>query len=154
MCMFNMRQKDDKGEGWIKKPTGFMSNSKRTLQRLSCKCKNMHRHIQLIGGRAKLAEVYPDEVCAQVIKGLAEQMRDDHRIEDGAYGVTSKTDESVNMSNMNLGPINGIGSLGPSINSISCHIQQPSLLWHRFGTASTGCPRDSCVCGRPPRTDS
>ena len=46
-------------------------------------------------------------------------MKDDHRIEDGAYGVTSKTDESVNVSSMSLGSINEIGSLGPSINSVS-----------------------------------
>ena len=40
----------------------------------------MHRHITLVNGRAKAAEVYPDKLCEQIVIGLIDQMKDDQRI--------------------------------------------------------------------------
>ena len=39
MCQFGMKQSDDQGVVWIKKPTGFMTNSKCIADRLSRVCK-------------------------------------------------------------------------------------------------------------------
>ena len=62
MCAFGMMQSDEMGEAMIKKPTAFMSNSPCILNRLGKKCEGNHRHIVLFNGRAKRAEVYPDEL--------------------------------------------------------------------------------------------
>ena len=34
----------------------------------------MRRHITLVNSRAKAAEVYPDKLCREIVKGLVEQM--------------------------------------------------------------------------------
>ena len=44
-------------------PTGFMTKSVEIARQLERKCDGMHRHIVLVGGRAKQAEVYPEELC-------------------------------------------------------------------------------------------
>ena len=86
MCMFDMMQADGQGVARVKKPTGFMTNSQCIADRLSVKCSGMHRHIVLINGRAKAAEVYPDKLCKEIVKGLVEQMEVDERISRGELG--------------------------------------------------------------------
>ena len=54
---------------------------------LENRCKGDHRHIELIGGRAKSAEVYPDELCKDILKGLTNQMKVDERIGLGKIGA-------------------------------------------------------------------
>ena len=80
MCAFGMMQEDEEGEALVKKDTAFMTNSRAIAERLERKCGKDHRHIVLIGGRAKRAEVYPEELCRQIIRGLVEQMAEDGRI--------------------------------------------------------------------------
>ena len=80
MCAFGMTQYDGQGPGLIKKPTGFMSNSPEILKQLSRRCDGMHRHILLMNGRAKRAQVYPDELCKQILIGLVNQTRADGRL--------------------------------------------------------------------------
>ena len=58
MCAFGMLQEDEHGVGLVKKPTGFMTNSDEIARRLKQSCPGGHRHIYLINGRAKRAEVY------------------------------------------------------------------------------------------------
>jgi hypothetical protein len=53
MCQFGMQQEDGEGIGWIKKPTGFMTNCEGIAKRLSKSCKDIHRHIPLLGGESK-----------------------------------------------------------------------------------------------------
>ena len=64
-----------------------MTNAVRTARQLATGCPGNHRHIHLIRGRAKAAEVYPDELCKAIVRGLMEQMRQDGRI--GAEGIGS-----------------------------------------------------------------
>ena len=80
MCMFNMQQQDDQGIGYIKKETGFMTNAEAIAGRLSRRCEKGHRHIPLINGRAKRAEIYPEDLCKEIIIGLKEQMELDGRL--------------------------------------------------------------------------
>ena len=80
MCAFGMLQRDKDGVGLVKKPTGFMTNSAEIARRLNQVCPGGHRHIYLISGRAKRAEVYPDELCREFLKGLITQMKMDGRL--------------------------------------------------------------------------
>ena len=93
MCQFGMMQEDGEGEGWVKKPTTFMTNALGIAKRLEKKCNDDHRHIMLVNGRAKKAEVHPDELCRQILIGLTEQMRIDGRIREGEMGSVSPTEE-------------------------------------------------------------
>ena len=79
MCQFGMVQVDDEGPGMIKKPTKFMTNCGKIAQALARRCEGGHRHISLIGGRAKAAQVYPKELCRTVCKALQAQLLEDRR---------------------------------------------------------------------------
>ncbi len=89
MCAFGMLQ----GNQLVKKPTSFMSNCDKLLSRLEKKCDAAHRHILLVGGRAKRAQVYPDELCKEMLHGLMEQMEDDGRLNTGLIGMMGPTEE-------------------------------------------------------------
>ena len=74
MCCFGMKQQDEASWALIKKPTGYMCNSLYVRAELEKKCVGGHRHIQLMSGRAKAAQVYPDELCDAVLRGLKHQL--------------------------------------------------------------------------------
>ena len=95
MCAFGMVQEDELGPGLIKKPTSFMSNCNGVLERLNKKCSADHRHILLVGGRAQRAQVYPDELCREILLGLMDQMKADGRIEPGLLGMICPTEEGA-----------------------------------------------------------
>ena len=84
MCAFGMSATDDKGKGLVKKPTLFMTNSREVARKLDRKCRNLevgsgedHRHVQLINGRAKQAQVYPRLLCRAVCEGIFDQKKSD-----------------------------------------------------------------------------
>ena len=92
MCMLDMKQTDKDGASWVKKPTAFLTNADGVANRLAMKCQGMHRHITLIGGRAKAAEVYPDKLCREIVTGLIDQMQKDRRIIQGG-GTIAEFDQ-------------------------------------------------------------
>ena len=94
MCAFGMMQEKDGIEMLVKKPTAFMTNSDEMAKRLSRKCEGEHRHVVLIGGRAKRAEIYPEELCREILIGLVNQMKIDGRISKGAIGMLGAIDEN------------------------------------------------------------
>ena len=102
MCAFGMMQEDEHGKALIKKPTAFMSNSSEILKRLARKCSGDHRHILLVNGRAKRAEVYPDELCKEIVKGLVDQMVMDHRIKSGCIGVMDQVDDECTLGLLDM----------------------------------------------------
>ena len=84
MCAFGMTSKDEQGEGLVKKSTRILSSSEEVLRGLDRKCRNkdaakedQHRHVHLIQGRAKGAQVYPRPFAEEVCKGIAAQKRSD-----------------------------------------------------------------------------
>ena len=83
MCAFGMLQEDSQGTALVKKPTGFMTNAPCVAARLAKPCLGGHRHIHLINGRARRAEVYPEELCYEILQGIIQQMREDGRIAGG-----------------------------------------------------------------------
>lgn len=94
MCAFGMTGRDEKGEAPVKKGTRVVSSSEEVLKRISRRCSNeigrdRHRHVHLIQGRAKEAQVYPRELAANICEGIAAQKK----IE--ALGVTARSIMSV-----------------------------------------------------------
>lgn len=81
MCAFGMTSRDQWGEGFVCKPTGFMSNSEEILEELERKCTNpqmrnegrggeVHRHVPLLYGRAGPAAIYPPALVAAILRWL------------------------------------------------------------------------------------
>ena len=70
MCAFGMYDYDHQGGALVKKPTGFMTNAIKLAEQLNKECSGDHRHIVLLGGgRARRAQVYPNELCRQIVIG-------------------------------------------------------------------------------------
>ncbi len=75
MCQFGMTQ-DVKGEVmYAKKTTAFLTNASGIASRLRKTCDDSNRNVSLIGGRAKQAKVYPDELCKSILRGLVDQIK-------------------------------------------------------------------------------
>ena len=86
-----MKDEDNNGKGFVKKPTGFMTNACKIADSLEKDCTGDHRHIVLIGGgRARRAQVYPNELCKQIIFGLRDQMIHDGRLGEGMIGAVDR----------------------------------------------------------------
>jgi hypothetical protein len=94
MCVYGMEQEDTGGRALVKKPTAFMTNAPEIAARLGQRCVGGHRHITLVGGRAKRAEIYPDQLCREILLGLVDQMRVDGRLlGGGCLGSVGPCDE-------------------------------------------------------------
>ena len=68
LCEYGLRGSDLDGDGPVQKSTRVMSNSPEILKRLSKRCRNRdpqisdkdkHKHVVLVCGKAKAAQVYP-----------------------------------------------------------------------------------------------
>ena len=77
MCAFGLMGKDEIGEAPIQKATRVMSSSDEVIKRISVRCSNEqcdptkhHRHVHLIQGRAKAAQVYPRLFGIRVCQGI------------------------------------------------------------------------------------
>ena len=83
MCAWGMTiHAKRKGSGLVYKDTKWVTNSPEIAEVLDQHCRNrrggpIHRHVALIGGLAKLAEAYPDELVVSVLEGLRRQMKAD-----------------------------------------------------------------------------
>ena len=66
----------DGGNLPARKTTGFMSNSMYMLRQLAKRCTGGHVHQQLVGGRAKAAEIYPLKLVEAMLRGIRDT--DDH----------------------------------------------------------------------------
>ena len=73
-----------------------MTNSWAIAERLKRTCTGGHRHIILVGGRAKKAQQYPDELCKEILRGLEEQMRIDGRLRKGLVGAIAPEEPEWN----------------------------------------------------------
>ena len=84
----------------VKKPSGFLSNSKCLSHTLSRTCSGTGgacslggQHAQCSGIIAKDAAVYPRGLCQAVIKGIVEQLKEDKLVKAGCFGVQVADDE-------------------------------------------------------------
>ena len=83
MCAFGMTAKDEHGRAPVLKPTRIMSSSEEILKRIDRRCSNGyaghgHRHVQLISGRARFAQVYPRKFAIALCQGIAAQRKLDN----------------------------------------------------------------------------
>ena len=84
MCRFGMTSRDQEGEGLVKKPTYFATNCPGVADELDKKCFNTtkeeaHRHVQLLSGRARAAQVYPQQLCRAICRGFLNQTKKDQK---------------------------------------------------------------------------
>ena len=52
-----------------------MTTSEEIANELSRRCYGEHTHEQLLGGKAKAAEKYPEDLCKAICRGLVNQMK-------------------------------------------------------------------------------
>ena len=98
MCNFGMASEDMHGPGLVKKPTRFLTNSTEISRWLDRKCTGDHRHVQLIGNRAKACEVYPVKLCEAIVQGLRDQLVCDGKKQlDGTLMHTVVDDDDDNI---------------------------------------------------------
>ena len=74
MCAYGMKPEDESGPGLVKKPTRIMSSAPEVLKRIRARCSNegggeQHRHVPLLQGRARAAQVYPRGLCVRICEG-------------------------------------------------------------------------------------
>ena len=94
MCQYGMTQKNDRGEHLpVLKPTRWLGNSPHILYKLSRRCKREHQHQVLLGGRAKQAQVYPEELCCSILQGLRRQLTADGVISNRFVGSIAPEEE-------------------------------------------------------------
>ena len=67
-CMYGLKSVDEFGEGPCRKPTRILTNIPGAEVELSRRCSCDHTHVQLINGRAKKAEEYPEELCRALVR--------------------------------------------------------------------------------------
>ena len=84
----------------IKKPTGFLTNSKslneilqRTCSGTGGVCSRGGSHVHCTGRIAKEAAIYPRGLCQAVIKGIVDQLKQDRLLKSGCFGVQVADDE-------------------------------------------------------------
>ena len=85
MCRYGMTATDERGPGLVQKPTGFLTNSEIMASRLQKKCLGGHKHVHLLSGKARAAQVYPEPLCHQILSGLKEQL-----MMDGVLALENK----------------------------------------------------------------
>ena len=73
LCQFGLRVRPE--EELSKKSTGFMTNGPGMKKILSQQCQGGHPHQHLVGGRAKGAERYPEELCQAIIQGARDDLK-------------------------------------------------------------------------------
>ena len=74
MCRYGMKSSDESGSGRVQKPNGFLTDSEYLRDQLSNKCLGGHRHIQLMEGKAKACQVYPDKLCRAILKDIRHEL--------------------------------------------------------------------------------
>ena len=75
MCDFGMTASDELGEALVRKRTKVLTNSAEVAKRIARRCDGQHRHVHLIGGKAKRAQLYPRAFSRAVCEGVAAQKR-------------------------------------------------------------------------------
>ena len=71
-CMYGLKTwgKSKSELAPARKPTKFMTNSRALGRELAGKCPGMHKHQNLLDGRAVHAARYPEELCKAICRGI------------------------------------------------------------------------------------
>ena len=63
------------GVGHVRKETQYLTNSAELAKRLNQVCEGNHRHVHLINGRARQAQVYPPKLVKAILKGIKAELQ-------------------------------------------------------------------------------
>ena len=97
MCRWEMVSEEAQGFGYVKKETQFLTNSKELADTLQGVCPGGHRHVQLINGRAKFAQVYPPKTVEAVLRAIRKELQEIGELSKGeAFGTGPVPDEKSN----------------------------------------------------------
>ena len=104
-CHCGLMSRDNGGQGFARKTAGFMTNSPCIALQLQRRCFNrggckIHKHVQLVNGRARAARVYPPELCRAVCRGLIKQIDAD---KNGQFLLMSIDHDDKNSSRELMG---------------------------------------------------
>ena len=75
MCYWHMLAEDMQGVGHVRKETQYLTNSAELAKRLNQVCEGNHRHVHLINGRARQAQVYPPKLVKAILKGIKAELQ-------------------------------------------------------------------------------
>lgn len=97
MCRWSMQSEDAGGKGLVYKMTRWLTNNRRIAQVLNGVCSNSkgktwHRHVHLINGRARAAQVYPPKLVRAILEALKQQL-----VDDGEYNQS--------LDSLGVGPV-------------------------------------------------
>ena len=107
MCRWHMKSEDAQGEGYVRKQTKWLTNSKVLADILDGECSNKkgntwHRHVQLINGRASEAKVYPPMLVKAILKGIRKQLEEDGEMQKDVCGVGPVPEEAIHLEEENF----------------------------------------------------
>ena len=106
-CRYGLQSKGEGGLGPARKATGLMTNSPCIALQMQRRCPNrngyqIHKHVQLYGGRARAAQIYPPGLCRAICKGLVDQLEADrngqHLLMNMEYDEFQSSKELLNAS--------------------------------------------------------
>ena len=74
LCTFGMTQITLAGPRFARKPAGFLTSSPAIATERDRQCDNSRQHVAQEGGdRTRRAQMYPDELCKPICRGLRKQ---------------------------------------------------------------------------------
>ena len=76
MCKWHMVAEDGEGVGYVRKETLWMTNSKILAEILEGQCDGEHRHVHLINGRARQAQIYPPRLVKAILAGVKKELEE------------------------------------------------------------------------------
>ena len=89
VCMFGMRARDAVGEAAATNRTDFITNSVPVAEKLrKMQCQDKHRHVLLMGGKAKACEVYTEEFCRAVCIAIRQDKNKEQKKKAYVMNVT------------------------------------------------------------------
>ncbi|CAJ1387436.1 unnamed protein product, partial [Effrenium voratum] len=76
MCKWHMKAEDGQGVGFVRKETCYVTNSAEmaNYKALEGRCEGSHRHVHLINGRAREAQVYPPKLVNAILRGIKKEL--------------------------------------------------------------------------------
>ena len=124
-CRYNQWTVDFDGTAQLAmKPTGWLTNSEHIAEAVGLRCnrnvpgEHWHRHVPLIGGRAKKTEQYPPALVAAILDGFVRQLRRDGHAVEGDVGLVAceeafQTEHSTHLGGRTrAAPLRTSGRLG------------------------------------------
>jgi hypothetical protein len=100
MCRWDMMATDGAGTSYVRKSTDWVTNSPVLAAILEGECSNKfgwHRHVHLLNGRARHAQVYPPRLVRAILLGIKRQMLVDGELSELEAALAGPVCEEENL---------------------------------------------------------